>query len=439
MQTSLPLPRRSHRPKVFLLRPTSYVLLLAASLLLVQTLPVLAQSSPTGGAYYTGIYPNLFTQLLPVSEASVQKKIDSAFQQLFFGDSATERIYYPVGNDMGYIEDIASSDVRTEAMSYGMMIAVQLDRKDVFDRLWTWTSRYMHFTEGPHKGYFAWHCKPDGTKLDSTAASDGEEWFVTALFFASARWGDGLGIYAYSVEARAILKTMLHKEDEPDHGDVTNMFDARSRLVSFVPRQRANHFTDPSYQLPHYYELWARWGGADSTFWCEAATASRTLLHRAANPVTGLSPDYSQFDGSTVSSWPGGHDAFRFDAWRVAMNVAIDWLWFRKDTREVDQSNRLLDFFHSQGTTEYGNQYSLDGKKLSDDHSRGLVAMNAVACLASTNENRKEFLEDFWNARIPTGLYRYYDGILYVLGMLQVSGNFRIYDLTGKATPACSQ
>ena len=55
--------------------------------------------------------------------------------------------------------------------------------------------------------------------------------------------------------------------------------------------------------------------------------------------------------------------------------------------------------------------------------------MNTVACLASTNDNTKDFVEDLWNVEIPTGKYRYYDGMLYMLGMLQVSGNFRIYDL----------
>lgn len=398
-----------------------------------------AQPLRTEGAYYTGQYPNLFTQLLNFSHATVQAKIDSAFQQLFFGDSATERLYYPVGNDMGYIKDVANGDVRTEGMSYGMMIAVQLDRKDIFDRLWKWVFTYMHFKVGPHKGYFAWHCKPDGTKLDSTAASDGEEWFVTCLFFASARWGDGHGIYAYREEARKILNTMLHKESEPDHDGVTNMFDETTKLVVFVPTIAGKRFTDPSYQLPHYYELWARWGGSDSAFWCAAAAASRRLLKNAANPVTGLSPDYANFDGSPVTSWPGGHDEFRFDAWRVAMNVAIDWLWFRSDVWETAQSDRILAFFSSQGITTYGNQYTLDGKMLGNDHSRGLVAMNAVACLASTADSRRAYLQDLWNAKVPTGFYRYYDGILYMLGMLQVSGQFRIYDPTGKVVPACSQ
>ena len=36
---------------------------------------------------------------------------------------------------MAYVTDVLNKDVRTEGMSYGMMIAVQLDRKKEFDRL----------------------------------------------------------------------------------------------------------------------------------------------------------------------------------------------------------------------------------------------------------------------------------------------------------------
>lgn len=391
------------------------------------------------GAYYTGIYPDLFTELLGKPRSEVKARIDSVFSQLFYGDNDNERVYYPVGLDMAYIEDIGNNDVRTEGMSYGMMIAVQLDKKEVFDRLWKWAKTYMQFQSGPHMGYFAWHCKTDGTVLDSTAASDGEEWFVMSLYFASARWGEGQGIFEYRTEAQGILNTMLHKESEPGHGSVMDMFNKKEKLIAFVPSVRANQFTDPSYQLPHYYELWARWADKDNPFWCDAASASRRLLRVAANPTTGLSPDYTDFEGKPISPWPGGHSDFRFDAWRVAMNVAIDWLWFEKDSSEVLQSNRLLTFFRSQGIRNHGNQYTLDGTKLGDDHSPGLVAMNAVATLASELPDRKDFVEELWNTPIPTGQYRYYDGLLYMLATLQVSGNFRIYDPTGKAVPACSQ
>lgn len=388
--------------------------------------PLYARTAGSG-AYFTGKYPDLFVQLLGKTKSRVNAKVSEAFHQLFFGNDSTQRVYYPVGRDMGYVEDIANHDVRTEGMSYGMMIAVQMNRRDVFDRIWKWAKTYMQFKEGPHKGYFAWHCKPDGAVLSPSAASDGEQWFTMALFLASARWGNGKGIYDYGEQARDILNTMLHKESEPDHGKVTDMFNRKKKLVVFVPNTQADRFTDPSYQLPAYYELWARWAHRDNRFWYEAAAASRKYLARAANPVTGLCPDYSQFDGSPVKWGFGGHQDFRYDAWRVGMNIAVDHVWFGQDRWEVQECNRLLNFFHSQGMNTYGDQYTVDGKELSSERGFGLIAMNAVAALASTGKNRKEFVRQLWDMKVPEGKYRYYGGMLYMLAMLQVSGNFRIY------------
>lgn len=407
------------------------ILLLAA--LILSTLPAYGNKFASNhGAYFSGKYPDLFSQLLGKTNAEVEKKLHLAFEQLFFGNDTTQRVYYPVRKDMGYVEDISDHDVRTEGMSYGMMIAVQLNRKDVFDRIWKWAKTYMQFRSGPHRGYFAWHCRPDGTVLDSNAASDGESWFVMSLFFASARWGNGKGIYDYRKQAQDILNTMLHKDSQPGHGKVTDMFNKERKLVVFVPTERADKFTDPSYQLPHYYELWAEWADKDNGFWREAATASRRLLKWAANPETGLCPDYCSFNGMAETDWPGGHGDFRFDAWRVGMNVAVDHEWFAADPWEVTECNRLLKFFSSQGIDTYGNQYTLTGRELGKDHSTGLVAMNAVAALASTIKDRREFVKALWNAPVPSGYYRYYDGMLYMLGLLQVSGHFRIYAPGGK-------
>jgi oligosaccharide reducing-end xylanase len=110
------------------------------------------------------------------------------------------------------------------------------------------------------------------------------------------------------------------------------------------------------------------------------------------------------------------------------MNIAVDYLWFAKDEWEVKQSNRLLNFFFSNGIKTYGRIFTLDGKSLSGEHSVGLVSANAVAAIASTNKNRKEFVEQLWDAEIPSGHYRYYDGVLYMLGLLEVTGNYRIYN-----------
>ncbi len=389
-----------------------------------------AVDSVHAGAFHTGVYINLFSTLLGKNEQEVNARIESAFEQLFYGDDSTERVYYPVEPGMAYVKDIFNRDVRTEGMSYGMMIAVQMGKKQEFDRLWKWAKTHMQHREGPHKTFFAWHCTPAGTMIDSNAASDGEEWIVMALLFASARWGDGEGIFHYHREANAILDAMLNKESAPENnGRVTNMFNRAERQVVFVPSVGASGFTDPSYHLPHFYELWARRAEKDGRFWSDAASVSRSFLKKAVHPVTGLSPDYAHFDGTAMDQWNGGHADFRFDAWRVAMNVALDYAWFGRDPWAVTQSNRLLAFFHSEGL--YGNQYTLAGKKLANDHSPGLVAMNAVACLASTEPYRKEFVDELWALPIPRGKYRYYDGLLCMLGLLQVGGNFRIYGPSG--------
>ena len=378
------------------------------------------------GAFTSGRYRNLFREMLNKSDAEIQAKLDAAWKQLFYGDDDTQRVYYPVGADMAYVMDIGNGDVRTEGMSYGMMIAVQMNKKEEFDRIWKWTKTFMYQKDGPYQGYFAWHCKSNGKQIDPNPASDGEEWFAMALLFASGRWGNGAGIFNYRAEAQAILDTMLHKEEQ-NSGSATNMFDTKTKQVVFVPKiGRDSSFTDPSYHLPAYYELWARWADKDNQFWAEAAKASREFWKKSAYPQTGLMPDYAEFTGSPCTKYDL-HDDFRFDAFRTASNVAVDYAWFAADPWAVEQSNRYLEFFHKEGVGSYVNQYALDGKRLSQDRSPGLIAKNAVAALAATTDTAPEFVQALWNTLIPSGKWRYYDGLLYTLALLQVSGNFRIY------------
>ena len=380
---------------------------------------------PAKPAFETGVYPNLFKDYLGKSDEEIQAKIDSAFNQLFYGDDATERVHYPVGSDMAYISDIANEDVRSEGMSYGMMIAVQLNKKEEFDRLWKWAKTYMYQTDGGYKGYFAWHCKTDGTQLAANPASDGEVWFITALFFADGRWGSGEGIYNYRAEANSILHTALHDDDRGDLA--TNLFDPETKQVVFVPQLGQNsQFTDPSYHMPHYYELWARWADKDNQFWADAVTASREYLPNAVHPETGLAPNYSYFDGSPYNDEYNGN--FRYDAFRVGANVGMDYVWFAPSQWHVEQSNRLLSFFASQGIDDYKAEYTLDGKPEVGHRSPGLMATNAVAALAADRAIGEPFVQALWDQPVPTGQYRYYDGLLMMLGLLQVSGNFRIYE-----------
>ena len=373
------------------------------------------------GAAYTGNYRNLFKEY-GYSEDEINEKVESTWEKLFYGND-DERLYYPVGDDMAYIYTADTDDVRSEGMSYGMMICVQMDKKKEFDCLWKWAKTYMQHTDGEYKGYFAWKMKTNGTKIDNTPASDGEEYFATALLFASARWGDGEGIYNYRTEAQDILTTMLHQADD---GQGVNMFDSTHKMPVFCPIGSAATYTDPSYHLPAFYEVWALEADQDNEFWSEAAKASREHFKKATNASTGLGPDYSEYSGAARNE--GDHKDFRFDAWRTAANIACDYAWWAKDDWAVTHANTLQSFFYDQGVESYGNQWTLDGsKEYSSDHSPGLVAMNATAGLAASTQKAWAFVEDFWNISPTTGKYRYYDGCLYMMGLLHCSGNFRVY------------
>ena len=50
-----------------------------------------------------------------------------------------------------------------------------------------------------------------------------------------------------------------------------------------------------------------------------------------------------------------------------------------------------------------------------------------VAALAATTDKAPQFVEALWDAPIPSGKWRYYDGLLYMLALLHVNGSFRIY------------
>jgi len=207
--------------------------LLASLFVLLICTSVAAQDNPQQGAFFTGEYPNILLEL-GLTEEVIQARIDAVWQSLFYGNDDNERVYYPVGDDMAYILDVNNQDVRSEGMSYGMMIAVQLDRQEEFNRLWNWARTYMYHESGQYEGYFSWHNRIDGTAIDRNPASDGEIWFTTALLFAAARWGNGEGIFNYEAEANAILEAMLHTES-PSSG-ATNMFDEETHLVVFVPQ-----------------------------------------------------------------------------------------------------------------------------------------------------------------------------------------------------------
>ena len=381
---------------------------------------------PEEGAYHTDTYRNLLKEA-GYSDTAINNKLNTLWTQFFYGNSSTQALFYPVGSDEAYILDTGNNDVRSEGMSYGMMICVQMDKQTEFNRLWKWAKTRMQHTSGEFEGYFAWQMNTNGSVRDRTPASDGEEYFITALMFASNRWGDGEGIYNYKKEANDLLAHCMRRGDSG--GGVVNLFNSTQKQVVFCPYGSSASFTDPSYHLPAFYELWGKWDSNKSRrqFWKDCAGKSRNMFQLFAHSQTGLMPDYANFDGSPRND--GNHAHFYYDAWRCIFNMAVDYAWFKADEREVALVNKIHNFFYSKGVTSYSSIYTLDGTVLygNTDHSPGLVACNAGGTLASNQAIAWDFITNFFNTAIPIGQYRYYDGMLYFLNYLLLSGNYKIY------------
>lgn len=420
-----------------------------AGLLVLAAAPVLQAQSTSddgAGAYKTGVYRNLLVED-GHSAAEVHARIEAAYAQLFHGDPKEQAIAFAAGSNANgplmYVTDWNNHDVRTEGMSYGMMISVQLNKKAEFDAIWNWAKTYMYISDPKHPsyGYFSWSCKTTGAPNEETPAPDGEEYFAMALLFAGNRWPGGHGIYDYHAEALRLLTDMRHRaviSGPTKFGprSVGAEVDEKSAEILFIPGVMPKPFTDPSYHLPAFYELWARWGPVeDRAFWKRAAAVSRDFFVKTTNPHTGLSPVYADFDGTPHLTPFDQSGEFGYDAWRTASNWAVDWSWWHKAPAEQELSDRIQHFFLSQGLETYAPVWTLDGKevptgpgKTHEVHPAGLTGANAVAGLSAKDRaTARKFTDALWNTPVPTGQFRYYDGVLYLMSLMHTGGEFRIW------------
>lgn len=413
------------------------ILLIALSCLLVCPMFVEAKAkvkSYRKGVVQTGKYRNYLAEL-GYSQKEIDQKISDVYYEIF---ESERRAYQNVGDSMGYVSDVKNIDVRTEGQSYGMMVAVQMDKQDIFDRIWRWTKEYMMVKDGPRKGLIDWSINPDGVSRRARgSASDGEFYFVTDLLLASRRWGND-GSINYLKEAQTLLDDLFSKDGS---NGVTNIINMEYKLINFCPDTRSNQWTDPSYHLPAFFEIWAETAqDGREEFYRECAENSRQFLHKACNEQTGICPDQCQFDGT-----PNRGSEFHYDSWRTPMNIAMDYYWYHKDAKwQKEFADKFQRTMASQGIKEFVDQYSLDGGKpawvmsagmgkyraTKLRHSIGLVATTASLSLVTDNEYSRDLVHHLMEMKLEPyedGYYDvYYDGLVTLFSLLHLSGNYRM-------------
>jgi len=395
---------------------------------------------PAEQGYITsGKYRN-YLEEFGYTKEEIKGKIDEIYYRIFEQkDSSAYRDVVVDGVKMGYVSDVKNGDVRSEGMSYGMMVAVQLDKPELFNKIWRWANKYMRSTSKYRKGMFAWQVNTDGSSMgwlgETGSASDGELFFVTDLLLASRRWGS-YEEFNYLSEAKTLLDQLFSKDGS---GNVTNIINMDYMLINFCPDNSSNLYTDPSYHLPAFYEIWAETAGdGREDIYRTLAVKAREFLHKAANATTGLTPDYSEFDGTPRGSYDG-HDQFHYDAWRVPMNIAMDFTWYHKDAQwQSDYAKRIQECIIGRyGLTTFPDQFALDGgapaKVYSSlRHSIGLVGTLATTSLMIDDTYSQDLVKHMFEQKLKpydeeSRYYDvYYDGLLYLFALLHLSGNYRM-------------
>lgn len=383
------------------------------------------------GAFYTGDYTSPFKTYLGKTDEEIQKKIDDLWNHYFKGGE-NDKLFYDSGNE-AHIRDINSGDVRSEGMSYGMMISVQTNHKEEFDKLWNWAKNHMWHKNGDWDGYFAWKRDFDGTGGDDNCAPDGEMYFMMSLLFAANRWGG-----TYMDDAQYIMDKMWNNYSH-------HLFNQSNYIIVFQPLNDGNNFSDPSYDLPAYLELFSRWAKKDQDKWKKAVSAARDHLYKSSHQTSGLFTDYSNFDGTPHTGYDSNNpsDTYLYDAMRSAMNFGMDYYLFGVDsTRQIEMANRIINHFEKDGYqhARFNWDGSVLGSKSGDGYTQGEAGANAVAAMClkgdASNETKiKTNLQKAWDTEPMSGQYRYYDGLVHYLAMLHLSGNFKIWKPKPAAAP----
>jgi len=343
-----------------------------------------AGSSSGGGSIGVGCtppsaYPNLFVTVSGHTQADSDTKVATAWSSLF-NPSGSGTIYFNgPGTDESYVEDLGNNDVRSEGMSYGMMVAVQLDKQTEFDRIWTWVKNHM--AQGT--GQIAWSCSTSGSKNSTGGAPDGEEYMATALIFAHNRWGD-TGKYKYATEAQWVLNVIR-----------TQYFHTNPHLPKFVANSNT---TDPSYILPAFYQAWACFDTANAAFWNTAITDGRAFFHKGVDG-SGVCPYQSSWDGSSPQ-------AANSDSVRCVANLMMDYNFFKVDAWQSDT---------------YAPKFAAHEANAGPPSSY----CDALLGFGLPASSGKAFVDKLWSASVPSK--NYWSGVLYMLSLLHVSGNFKLY------------
>jgi endo-1,4-beta-D-glucanase Y len=333
------------------------------------------------------------------------------------------------GNGMKVVSpEIDSGATVSEGMGYGMLMAVYMGDKALFDGLLA----YWKSNASGQSMLMTWKI-PGG----SGSASDADEDTAFALQMAVKQWGS-----SYATDASTILSQFLANDvDGNNYLKPGNTFGGQN-------------LTNPSYFAPAFYRYFASVDTGNASKWNALVANTYTQLGNISGS-NGLVPAWCTANCMTRGS--GGLNyadelTYQYDAHRTPWRIGLDVCWNGASTASAGKSylDKVVGFFagasNTAGISSLADIYSAGGAPTAATggtivyNSMSLDGCAGVGAMGSSAANAASFRDRVWkfllagqysdNPTFKVGDsatkpgYTYYNATVGLITLMTMSGNF---------------
>jgi endo-1,4-beta-D-glucanase Y len=280
----------------------------------------------------------------------------------------------------GRVIDDQSQITTSEGQSYSMLRAVLTGDKEMFDKVWNWTSTNLQVH--PRDKLFAWKYGTYNGQtriLEQESATDADLDIAYSLAKAYETWKDE----KYLNQAKEIIKDIYLNR--------VKTYNGQSFLLPFTTTsQKGFEILNPSYFSPMYYRIFATIDPENN--WKQLTDDTYAVLDKL-NQNHVLYPDWIKYDIKTGQYSSAKEymnnptaDNFSFDAMRVMLRIGQDYQK-NNDSRALNILRKASNIFDN----------NLNGKTLKtsiDQYGKEAInyetsAMNAMSSIAMNTLNAK--------------------------------------------------
>lgn len=260
----------------------------------------------------------------------------------------------------------------SEAMGYGMLLAVAANDQALFDKLNAFRKGLQSVNDAPNTTsgkLMAWNsgesCPPAASGGNSNSATDGDLDAAMSLFQAEKRWPGG----EYQSEGKQYIEAIWLNQVEKDASGQPLRLKPGNMALAMDQRDYI------SYYAPGYFHVFAKISGQDK--WNKLADVFYTkLAEQQAKSTNGQVPDQFGSSGGNIG----------YDSCRAPWRIADDYGWFGDD-----RAKKFLDTLRSGSVSD-----SNPATQASDKNS-ALIGALAMSGVSSDNATMQKICDN-WEA-----------------------------------------